>query len=250
MSYDVTVSGTNYEGIEKVQLPITGTSRYADFVSPEYAESIVDNTVTTFESSTLTKVPRYKFMGCNKLTKFNAPNLSNIDISAFDGCTALAEFNFIKVATIANSAFYGCKALTGTIEFPVLANAIGKNAFQGCTGIEKVVLPNMKQTGTGMFNGCTSLKVIDLGGLNSIYNIATQAFVNCSALEALIIRSNNVIPGTTDSLIGTPIANGTASDTCFIYVPSALVDSYKQQSGWNTYANQFRAIEDYPEICG
>ena len=36
----------------------------------------------------------------------------------------------------------------------------------------------------------------------------------------------------------------------YIYVPSALVDAYKVETNWSTYASQIRAIEDYPDICG
>ena len=39
----------------------------------------------------------------------------------------------------------------------------------------------------------------------------------------------------------TPIASGTG----YIYVPRALVDSYKVATNWATYAAQFRALEDY-----
>lgn len=48
----------------------------------------------------------------------------------------------------------------------------------------------------------------------------------------------------TNAFTGTPIASGTG----YIYVPSALVDTYKTK--WSAFANQIRAIEDYPEICG
>jgi hypothetical protein len=44
----------------------------------------------------------------------------------------------------------------------------------------------------------------------------------------------------------TPIKSGTG----YIYVPATLIDSYKSATNWSTYAAQFRAIEDYPEICG
>jgi hypothetical protein len=44
----------------------------------------------------------------------------------------------------------------------------------------------------------------------------------------------------------TPIADGTG----YIYVPAALVDTYKADSNWSVYENQIRAIEDYPDICG
>ena len=29
-----------------------------------------------------------------------------------------------------------------------------------------------------------------------------------------------------------------------------LIEDYKVASGWKTYADQFRAIEDYPDITG
>lgn len=41
-----------------------------------------------------------------------------------------------------------------------------------------------------------------------------------------------------------------ASATGYIYVPQSLVDQYKAATNWATYANQIRAIEDYPEITG
>jgi hypothetical protein len=81
--------------------------------------------------------------------------------------------------------------------------------------------------------------------LPSVTQIGSNAFGNCSALSTLILRSGSVctLEGTIND---TPIANGNG----YIYVPSALVDSYKSASNWSTYTNQFRAIEDYPEICG
>lgn len=36
----------------------------------------------------------------------------------------------------------------------------------------------------------------------------------------------------------------------YIYVPRDLIETYKVSTNWVTYANQLRAIEDYPEICG
>ena len=52
--------------------------------------------------------------------------------------------------------------------------------------------------------------------------------------------------GNTNAFSNTPIKSGNG----YIYVPAALVDSYKADSKWSTYANQIRAIEEYPEICG
>lgn len=81
-----------------------------------------------------------------------------------------------------------------------------------------------------------------------ITTIGAYAFNGCSALTALILRNpDSVVTLTnTNALSGTPIASGTG----YIYVPSALVDSYKAATNWSTYAAQFRAIEDYPDITG
>ena len=45
-----------------------------------------------------------------------------------------------------------------------------------------------------------------------------------------------------DVLNNTPTTN---NKTGYIYVPRALVDSYKSATNWSTYASQFRALEDY-----
>lgn len=77
--------------------------------------------------------------------------------------------------------------------------------------------------------------------------ILAQTFINCSALEALILRGDTVKTlGAVSALSGTPIAEGTG----YIYVPSALLESYKAETNWATFADQFRAIEDYPDITG
>ena len=36
----------------------------------------------------------------------------------------------------------------------------------------------------------------------------------------------------------------------YIYVPKALLEDYKVATNWSVYADKFRAIEDYPDICG
>ena len=59
----------------------------------------------------------------------------------------------------------------------------------------------------------------------------------------MILRNTEKACGlsNTSALSGTPIESGSG----YIYVPAALVDSYKTASNWSTYANQFRALEDY-----
>ena len=94
------------------------------------------------------------------------------------------------------------------------------------------------------FNGCSKLTTADFPVAESIGN---TAFNNCSALTTLILRSGTMATlSNTNAFNGTPIKSGTG----YIYVPAALVDTYKAATNWTAYANQIRAIEDYPDICG
>lgn len=96
----------------------------------------------------------------------------------------------------------------------------------------------------GSFIGCSKLEKIDFDVLEEIKD---ADFYQCSALSAVIIRSPAVCTlSDSNAFKSTPIASGTG----YIYVPAALVDSYKAATNWSVYADQIRAIEDYPDICG
>ena len=73
--------------------------------------------------------------------------------------------------------------------------------------------------------------------------IESYTFYNCSALTALILRNTEAVRtlSATNALAKTPIASGTG----YIYVPAALLDTYKAATNWTTYADQFRALETY-----
>ena len=73
--------------------------------------------------------------------------------------------------------------------------------------------------------------------------MAANAFAYCEAMESLILRKTSAICTLANTSVfrSTPIADGTG----YIYVPAALVDSYKAATNWSTYADQFRALEDY-----
>ena len=66
--------------------------------------------------------------------------------------------------TIGAKAFEGCTSLDNvTIRKEV--TTIGDSAFAGCTSLENLTFEDRNTNlalGANMFNGCTSLKVIDL----------------------------------------------------------------------------------------
>ena len=95
------------------------------------------------------------------------------------------------------------------------------------------------------FYGCSNLTRLDFGAVTSV---GEYAFANCTGLTALILRNTSGVCtlANKNAFQGSSIASGTG----YIYVPSALVNSYKSATNWSNYAAQVRAIEDYPEITG
>ena len=111
--------------------------------------------------------------------------------------------------------------------------------------IVEISLPIVTKLEWDTFRECNSLKKVELGG--SLSYIQTRLFYNSKAFDTLILRNTTRMDlYNTDAFTGTLIASGTG----YIYVPRALVDSYKAATNWSNFANQIRAIEDYPEITG
>lgn len=172
------------------------------------------------------------------------PNLEFIGSYAFYYSSPQAIF-INKCIEISSDAFRGCADLF-FIECKNLMT-IGMAAFLGCVRLESISLPAIVTIGDNSFKKCASLLRVDIG--EKIESIGKDAFKSCTALETVIIRNASAVVTLEDSnttvFSGTPIESGTG----YVYVPSALVNTYKTTEGWSTYANQFRAIEDYPDIC-
>jgi hypothetical protein len=98
--------------------------------------------------------------------------------------------------------------------------------------------------GAFAFSYCTALSKVDF---LVVGNIADYAFDNCSKLTTLILRNTSKVATLSSNAF---YPNLITSGKGYIYVPSALVDSYKAATNWSRYAAQLRAIEDYPEITG
>lgn len=201
--------------------------------------------------SEATYVRPYAFYDMGILGDYEFPNVEWVDQYAFYnnyyGNTVQRLTNFIapNLKKIGTSAFMNCYALQ-SITLENVTHVYG-TAFNNCSSLKEVNLPSVYDFTAGrQFWYCTSLQKADFG--EKVDGIGYNTFYNCTALETLIIRNpNTVIPlSSTGAFTSTPIASGTG----YIYVPSALVGSYKAASNWSTYADQFRAIEDYPEICG
>ncbi len=188
--------------------------------SDDLVKQLIDKSITSFDGSEIETIGTYAFAGCNKLTDLDFPNCTSVEMYAFSSATALVSVNLPKVQLINSNTFQLCSSLK-TINIPE-ATTLYSNAIRDATALEKIDLPKVGR-------------------------ILSQVFLNCTMLTTVILRSNTPCTlGSTNSFNGTPFANGTG----YIYVPASLIDSYKTATNWSTFANQFRAIEDYPEITG
>lgn len=210
----------------------------AEIISGVYAKN---NIVGSYRNDEVTKVSAYIFQNSTQLTAVYFPNATSVRERAFDGCDALTEIDFSSATTLGEYAFNNSGATV--MAFPS-ATSVATYTFGNIKKTTNLILPKLATIPQSVCRQSTGIVKIDLGVCTSIAN---YAFYGCSSLVTLIIRTPSVC-----ALAGTAAFTTTKimSGAGYIYVPSALVDSYKAATNWSTYATKIRAIEDYPEITG
>lgn len=118
---------------------------------------------------------------------------------------------------------------------------LGAYAFNGANKLTTLRLPSVVTAADKPFGAYT--QVIELG---PVTELANGPFYGMTDLTAVIIRNVDTVC----VISGSWWNSGFASGKAYLYVPAALVDNYKSATNWSAYADQIRAIEDYPEICG
>ena len=210
----------------------------------ELCDQIIMRTVTEYKENRISMVGKSAFYGCTALTAVDVPNATSIASFAFLGCTALASVNAPNVTKAGgvydetNGVFRDCTSLT-SVNLTNLVS-MGGGLFYNCTALTHVGLPSVTICQGRIFQGCTNLAVVDLTVVTSI--LGFYGLYGCTNLKAVILRAGSVVTlGAGNCFQNSSVANGTG----YIYVPSALVDTYKAATNWSTYAAQFRALEDY-----
>lgn len=237
------------EGGTSVRLPTAGKYCDRDILVNATAvgdttieDGLITRTLTEYTNDRVTSVAAYAFNQNKTIQSVSMPNVTNIGTYGFCDCSVLVYVDFPLLSTIGERGFQNNTKLK-SIDFPLLVN-VSRNICYSCSALESVNLPVATKLGYYVFYGCKKLTRLDFPVLTYIEG---YSFNGCSALVALILRSSTLCKlNATTALASTPIASGTG----YIYVPAALVDSYKAATNWSTYADQIRAIEDYPDITG
>lgn len=238
MGYDTLVNGDYLNrSLRLISVAIQDKSRrYGSIAFDDFAARILalpddtlskllHGTLTEYVNATPTAIPADLFKGQDKLQKIDMGSVKSVGNNAFRECSALAEVNLPVLETLGFAAFIYCTALA-EVKFPAaLSSGVTNNALRFCSALKKV----------------------DFGEINAAQGLLSYCLADCKVLEMLVIRNTDQPPKlTTTAFNNTPIKTGTG----YIYVPAAMVDAYKSATNWSAYADQIRAIEDYPEITG
>ena len=154
--------------------------------------------------------------------------------------------------TITTLGKYACAA-SELVSVNLPAVKIGKGyIFNACYSLETVYLPKLTSTGGQAFSNCSKLKTVHMPLLSEVplqdfancyavelldfHNLAKingAGFQNARSLATLILRKSSVCSlANTNAFNGTPFASGGTGGT--VYVPSALIESYKTATNWST----------------
>lgn len=135
-------------------------SEAASIILGEYAFSSCTDLVSISIPNTIEKVPAHCFENCTSLTTIGinakSPVVGEIGDHAFAGCTSLKSVgSFTKVMDDKDKTkIKEVKDITDTLNVKYL----GAYAFEGCTRLEKIVLPrSVSKIGTYAFSGCNAL---------------------------------------------------------------------------------------------
>lgn len=164
--------------------------------------------------NSITSIDEYSFTECSSLTSVTIPNsVTSIGEAAFSDCIGLTSIEIPNsVSSIGKCAFDGTgwynnqpdgMVYVGKILYnykgtmpantEIVVNegtlAIAGGAFEGCTGLTSIEIPNsVTFIGEYAFSSCTGLTSIEIP--NSVNSIGEYAFTDCTGLTSIIIPNS------------------------------------------------------------
>lgn len=225
---------------------IERSSSFTNFTFPSgltkignYAFNQCSYLAITSLPNTVTSIGDYSFSNCSNMALTSLPSgLTRIGSSAFQGCTLLSVSVLPSSVTyIGGSAFGFCGGLTA-LSCDGVIGTLGSGAFLSCKNLTSVSFPNLTASLMSTFGAssastaCTNLAFADMGNTGLLN---TYAFANCNALETLVLRKTSAIVtcNTANVFNNTPMA-GYNGKTGTVYVPSALISTYRTANNWKT----------------
>lgn len=182
-------------GITKFDMPDTVTYM-GEYYTFQYCTAL-----ESVNLSAVTKIPTEAFSSDTKLAEVIIPEgVEIMERRAFKGCTALTEIHLpasLRETTTANTdgAFTDCTALKViTFAEGSKLTKLGSYTFENCKALEEMILPSgVEALNVGVFDGCSSLKYVELNGIWT--DIPANYFAGNTALETVVLSDTALVIG-------------------------------------------------------
>ena len=199
---EVTITGYNGSATEISipatidEKPVTAIGQFAFFCS-ELTSITIPSSVTSIESDA--------FHSCSRLTSINIPGkVTTIGSDAFLGCGSLTSItvdpNNSNYSSVDGVLFnkdttelirYPAGNTSASYSIPDSVTSIRDNAFRFSRNLKSVTFgvdSQLQSIGADAFNSCSGLESINIP--NSVTSIGEQAFMYCSSLKSITIPNN------------------------------------------------------------
>ena len=222
------------DGITTILARFKGCTELTSFTMPNSVEWMISSAFEDcdkLESVTLSEnlynIEASTFGGCIKLQSVTIPaSVTEIGEFAFIACSELASVTLKEgLQKIGTGAFAGC-AFT-SITFPSTLQSIASDAFTDCNELTEVVLPEgLTSIREYAFEGCDKLHKVTLP---STLTELPYSFLNCSALDTMIVNMATPLDISADMFDGVNIAS------CKLFVPAGSVTQYTTADVWKDF---------------
>lgn len=210
----ITKNGTVTEDISTYKNVSVTVAVPASGEGTDKTAAFLDGTITAYSNGELTEIREKAFYGCIKMTSVDLPNVATLGADAFHTCKWLETVNIPKLTAIPYQCFYYCFSLPDVL------------VFAACKSVAGYVI------------SYAETKVLDILGGGQIESFA---FYRASYFTTLILRNTETI--TTLQAAPSAIFNDYTAVT--VYVPDALLESYKTATNWVKMAGQIKALSEY-----
>ena len=188
-----------------------------------------DNGVFRLNGGMLKKIGKMAFNNANKVTKIIVgKSVETIELGAFNGCNSLVSIELPFIGTDRNST-YNQSQVFGYIFGYETSNKEGTTMqytnYYYCipVSLREVVITDETVISQNAFINCSMVESIIIK--SDLTSIGDYAFYNCGGLKTLTIESNTM-PG-----ISAYVFNG--DSTVVIKVNSAILSDYQSDANWS-----------------